>query len=74
MVQASFKKKLELSRESQLFEGRGEERLLLVSSVCLRSINYLQKTTDNSVQAMAKTLLALGGMYSGGHKSEDINC
>jgi hypothetical protein len=74
MVQASFKKKLELSRESQLFEGRGEERLLLVSSVCLRSINYLQKTTDNSVQAMAKTLLALGGINSGGHKSEDINC
>jgi hypothetical protein len=74
MVQASFKKKLELSRESQLFEGRGEERLLLVSSVCLRSINYLQKTTDNSVQAMAKTLLALGGINSGGHNSEDINC
>ncbi len=60
MLQASFKKKLELSRESQLFEGGGEERLLLDWSVCLRSINYLQKTTDNSVQAMTKTLMSLG--------------
>jgi hypothetical protein len=41
MLQASFKKKLELSRESQLFEGDDKTHLLLVSANSMQNGAYL---------------------------------